>query len=70
MLGCLDGMDGIPCYGYGVFREGQCVEIPYPVNQITEKQEVGKSFHHGRFIQNLRKAATATDKYGYTQLFF
>ncbi|KAI8976764.1 squalene epoxidase-domain-containing protein [Pilobolus umbonatus] len=59
--GCLDGIDGIPCYGYGVIRHEQLVEIPYPVDEYTEKQAIGKSFHHGRFIQNLRKAAMATE---------
>ncbi|KAI7867051.1 squalene epoxidase-domain-containing protein [Mucor mucedo] len=58
---CVEGIDGIPCYGYGVIHKGQTVEIPYPVNYETEKQASGKSFHHGRFIQNLRKAATCTE---------
>jgi squalene monooxygenase len=58
----VEGIDGIPCYGYGVFRNGEFVEIPYPVDNETEKKAVGKSFHHGRFIQNLRKAATSTEK--------
>lgn len=58
----MEGIDGIPCYGYGVFRNGEFVEIPYPVDNETEKKAVGKSFHHGRFIQNLRKAATSTEK--------
>lgn len=59
----MEGIDGIPCYGYGVIHKGQTVEIPYPFNDETEKQASGKSFHHGRFIQNLRKAATCTEKY-------
>lgn len=61
-LDCVEGIDGIPCYGYGVFRDGQIVHIPYPVDKETEKRAVGKSFHHGRFIQKLRKAATSTEK--------
>ncbi|KAI9471973.1 MAG: squalene epoxidase-domain-containing protein [Benjaminiella poitrasii] len=58
---CVEGIDGIPCYGYGVIREDKLVEIPYPMDTTTEKQATGKSFHHGRFIQKLRKAASCTE---------
>ncbi|KAL7315953.1 Squalene epoxidase [Mucor circinelloides] len=58
---CVEGIDGIPCYGYGVIRQGETVEIPYPIDSETEKQAVGKSFHHGRFIQKLREAASSTE---------
>ncbi|KAG0162978.1 Squalene epoxidase [Apophysomyces sp. BC1034] len=57
---CIEGIDGIPCYGYGVFRNGELVEIPYPVDKETGKKAVGKSFHHGRFIKKLREAAKDT----------
>ncbi|KAL0076934.1 squalene epoxidase-domain-containing protein [Phycomyces blakesleeanus] len=60
MEDCLEDIDGIPCYGYSVFREGKMVTIPYPINENTGKQEVGRSFHHGRFIQKLRMSATNT----------
>ncbi|KAG0742146.1 hypothetical protein G6F57_002566 [Rhizopus arrhizus] len=58
---CVDGIDGIPCYGYGVIYQDKVVHIPYPVSETTDKIASGKSFHHGRFITNLRKAATATE---------
>ncbi|CEG64142.1 Putative Squalene monooxygenase [Rhizopus microsporus] len=58
---CVEGIDGIPCYGYGVIYNGETVHIPYPNDELTEKPAVGKSFHHGRFINNLRKAARATE---------
>ncbi|OBZ84057.1 Squalene epoxidase 1, partial [Choanephora cucurbitarum] len=58
---CIEDIDGIPCYGYVVLQDGQPVHIPYPTDPVTEKQPVGKSFHHGRFIQNLRKAASSTE---------
>ncbi|KAI8327715.1 squalene epoxidase-domain-containing protein [Choanephora cucurbitarum] len=61
MEDCIEGIDGIPCYGYVVLQDGQPVHIPYPTDPVTEKQPVGKSFHHGRFIQNLRKAASSTE---------
>ncbi|KAG1053255.1 hypothetical protein G6F43_004650 [Rhizopus delemar] len=58
---CVEGIDGIPCYGYGVLYNNDVVHIPYPIDEITKKKAVGKSFHHGRFISNLRKAASATE---------
>ncbi|RUS33402.1 hypothetical protein BC938DRAFT_471893 [Jimgerdemannia flammicorona] len=55
---CVNGIDGIPCYGYGVIYHGEQVHIPYPKTD-EGKKAVGTSFHHGRFIQNLRKSARA-----------
>ncbi|KAH8548271.1 squalene epoxidase-domain-containing protein [Umbelopsis sp. PMI_123] len=60
MEDCVEGIDGIPCYGYGVIRNKQLVHIPYPVDKETQEKSVGKSFHHGRFINNLRKSAKGT----------
>ncbi|KAI9497955.1 squalene epoxidase-domain-containing protein [Zychaea mexicana] len=57
---CIEDIDGIPCYGYGVFRNEEVVHIPYPTDEGTGKQAMGKSFHHGKFIQKLRAAATNT----------
>ncbi|KAL1926909.1 hypothetical protein VTP01DRAFT_5239 [Rhizomucor pusillus] len=57
---CIEGIDGIPCYGYAVFRNNEIVDIPYPVEKEADKQAVGKCFHHGRFIQRLREAASST----------
>ncbi|KAG0168574.1 Squalene epoxidase [Apophysomyces sp. BC1034] len=57
---CVEDIDGIPCYGYSVFRDGELVEIPYPDDQDTGKKARGISFHHGRFIQKLRKEASNT----------
>ncbi|KAL0084157.1 squalene epoxidase-domain-containing protein [Phycomyces blakesleeanus] len=57
---CIEGIDGIPCHGYGVFYQNKLVEIPYPVNKFTGEKAVGKSFHHGRFITKLRNAAKQT----------
>lgn len=68
---CLEGIDAIPCYGYNVIYHGDNVAIPYPVLDETTgevqcgasakknenaKRPLGYSFHHGRFIMNLRKA--------------
>lgn len=60
------------CEGYKVFWGDQDVAIPYPGENIGmgwseggvgadgRKQE-GRSFHHGRFVQNLRRKAHGTD---------
>ncbi|KAI1308182.1 Squalene epoxidase [Mortierella claussenii] len=57
---CLEGIDAIPTYGYGVIRGSEHVHIPYLTNAETGKQDQGRSFHHGRFIQKLRAAASQT----------
>ena len=48
---CLHGIDAIPVHGYAVLYKGRTVQIPYP------KLEEGRSFHHGRFVMNLREKA-------------
>ncbi|KAG0240980.1 squalene epoxidase-domain-containing protein [Mortierella sp. GBAus27b] len=57
---CLEGIDAIPTYGYGVIRGSEHVHIPYHKDPITGKSDEGRSFHHGRFIQKLRTAASET----------
>ncbi|ANB13381.1 squalene monooxygenase [Sugiyamaella lignohabitans] len=58
----LEGIDAVPSKGYQVFYHGETVNIPYPTIEADGKtQEVtGRSFHHGRFVMNLRKAASET----------
>lgn len=68
---CLEGIDSIKVKGYEVIYYGQRVGIPYPANagglpkgglngsaDGNEKglRPEGRSFHHGRFIGQLRKA--------------
>lgn len=50
---CVEGIDAIPAYGYCVVLDGKPVHIPYP------NGKTGRGFHHGRFIQALRKKAKA-----------
>src|SRR5258708_26235332 len=50
---CLDGIDAIPVHGYAILNAGEIVHIPYPCGAQ------GRSFHHGRFVQNLRAHAKA-----------
>lgn len=60
MLDCVEGIDAINCFGYSVYRDGQLVELPYTKDETTGKQARGCAFHHGRFIQNLRRSAKNT----------
>jgi len=53
MAACLEGIDAVPVRGYCVVLDGKPVHIPYPDGYE------GRSFHHGRFIQALRKKARA-----------
>lgn len=57
---CTEKIDGVNCFGYSVYRQGELVELPYTKDESTDKQARGIAFHHGRFIQNLRKSATNT----------
>ncbi|TPX59834.1 hypothetical protein PhCBS80983_g02218 [Powellomyces hirtus] len=51
---CLNGIDAVPCNGYAVFYPPEKVLLSYPADK---QPNVGCSFHHGRFVMNLRKAA-------------
>ncbi|KAK7397962.1 Squalene epoxidase [Neonectria punicea] len=66
----LDDIDAAPCYGYTVIYHGEPVMVPYPNldenNQVPnawgghnkpgDQKQVGRGFHHGRFITQLRRA--------------
>lgn len=54
LASCLDNIDAINVKGYCVVSGDQTVEVPYP------GASQGRSFHHGRFIMNLRAAARAS----------
>jgi squalene monooxygenase len=56
---CLDGIDAIPENGYQVIYKDERVLIPYLSEEGAPRQ--GRSFHHGQFIMNLRKAVRKFD---------
>lgn len=65
----LEGIDATACEGYEVFWGDKSVRIPYPEESKTmiwsdgtERKQEGRSFHHGRFIQNLRKKAVGQER--------
>eukprot|EP00741_Cyanophora_paradoxa_P015943 tig00000042_g15392.t1 len=51
----MNGIDSVPVKGYAVYLDGQSVRCPYPT--YGEGATEGRSFHHGPFVMNLRKAA-------------
>ncbi|KAK9453228.1 squalene epoxidase-domain-containing protein [Dipodascopsis uninucleata] len=55
---CLEGIDSMKVFGYSIFYGGECVSIKYASDPNNSKLNLqGQSFHHGRFVSNLRKAA-------------
>ncbi|KAI0175905.1 SE-domain-containing protein [Hypoxylon sp. FL1284] len=64
---CIEDIDSVPCHGFDVFFYGEDVCMPYPKidglvgasdnKSLSESgRPQGRSFHHGRFITQLRKA--------------
>ena len=69
---CLEDIDSIRVDGYEVVYHGHAVNIPYPANvggakgggfyestNAKSSRPKGRSFHHGRFITQLRKACAS-----------
>jgi squalene monooxygenase len=50
---CLEGIDSAPVSGYAIFKEGKQIHVPYP-----EAVFLGRGFHNGRFVQQLRAKIT------------
>ncbi|EST05914.1 FAD dependent oxidoreductase [Kalmanozyma brasiliensis GHG001] len=64
----LDDIDAVPVEGYHVFYGPRSVPIPYPQEKSDDAgrgiasssgKVEGRSFHHGKFVQSLRKKALA-----------
>ncbi|KAG6017559.1 hypothetical protein E4U54_006307 [Claviceps lovelessii] len=69
---CVEGIDAIPCKGYNVIYNSSPTLIPYPTIDDNGdviyawagtgkegKRPEGRSFHHGKFITQLRKSCLA-----------
>ncbi|KAK2780697.1 Squalene epoxidase [Onygenales sp. PD_12] len=56
---CLEDIDAIKVHGMDVIYHGSEVPIFYP-KDAQGKPYMGRSFHHGRFIMQLREAARTT----------
>ena len=57
----LEDIDAAGCAGYAVINGKEDVVLRYP--QEEAKEVKGWSFHHGRFISQLRKAAAMEKKW-------
>lgn len=56
---CLEDIDAINVKGYWVSYFGQPVLLEYPKSTPSSPAPLGRSFHHGRFVNKLRQAALA-----------
>ncbi|QSZ30939.1 hypothetical protein DSL72_000498 [Monilinia vaccinii-corymbosi] len=66
---CLEDIDSVVVKGYEVIYHGTPVSIPYPMiagaaaegdsGEEKSRRPEGRSFHHGRFISQLRKACAS-----------
>jgi squalene monooxygenase len=55
---CTEGIDAQRVAGYAMFKGGEEAVVAYPTEGFAG-DVAGRSFHHGRFVQNLRAAAAA-----------
>lgn len=56
---CTEGIDATDVQGYCMYKNGQRADVSYPQN--TQQSVHGRSFHNGRFVQQLRHAANACE---------
>ncbi|KAF0852941.1 mitochondrial squalene monooxygenase-like protein [Andalucia godoyi] len=54
----MEGIDACKIQGYSVFMDNQRLQLKYPI--VKGKPAIGRAFHHGRFVQNLRSSARGT----------
>lgn len=59
---CLEGIDAPTILGYAVVNGNEGVTMDYPSNTKNGEKYFGRSFHHGKFVQNLRGAASKQEK--------
>ena len=55
-------IDAQQVLGYVVYKDGKHTIASYPLKDF-HSDVAGKSFHHGRFIQRMRKKAASLPKY-------
>jgi hypothetical protein len=63
---CFEGIDSAKVNGYAVLYQGKEVLLNYPEIKDGNGKKfspIGRSFHHGRFIQNLRAEVMKENKY-------
>lgn len=55
---CTEGIDAQLVQGYAIIKDGRAACVKYPTEGFDE-DIAGRSFHHGRFVQNLRHRAAS-----------
>lgn len=55
----LNDIDAQPIYGYSIFSNKKNITIKYPKKENNETA-IGRGFHNGKFLQNLRHTLIAT----------
>ncbi|XP_031502464.1 squalene monooxygenase SE1-like [Nymphaea colorata] len=55
---CVQEIDAQHVFGYALFKDGKDTKVSYPLEKY-HVDVAGRSFHHGRFIQRLRKKASS-----------
>ncbi|GMN52444.1 hypothetical protein TIFTF001_021605 [Ficus carica] len=55
---CVKEIDAQRVYGYALYKDGTSSKLPYPLENL-HPDVAGRSFHHGRFIQKLRRKAAS-----------
>ncbi|KAJ8444129.1 hypothetical protein Cgig2_029904 [Carnegiea gigantea] len=55
---CLGNIDAQRVFGYGIFKHGKRIQLPYPLEKF-HADVVRRSFHNGRFIRRIREKAAS-----------
>ena len=62
MKDCVEDIDAQRVVGYALFKEGKDTKVGYPLEGYGV-DVAGRSFHNGRFIQQMRKKAVELPMY-------
>ncbi|VVA15592.1 Hypothetical predicted protein [Prunus dulcis] len=63
---CVKEIDAQRVFGFSVYNDGKKTKLPIPLENF-HPDVVGMGFHHGRFIQRMRKKASSLPKYSSLQ---
>jgi len=55
---CVENIDAQKVYGYTMYKDGEEATMMYPLDEQSLNDDIaGRSFHNGRFVQQLRRKA-------------
>ncbi|KVH93408.1 Aromatic-ring hydroxylase-like protein [Cynara cardunculus var. scolymus] len=55
---CVDGIEAQQVFGYAIYMDGRNTKLSYPLEKYDANIS-GRSFHNGRFIQQMREKAAS-----------